>query len=219
MKKAAASKKSSKPLLALGGGVALLLLSLVVFLLPLAGKVFLQSRLSKTTGLLVRIGQVHFSLTRPRFLIKDLEFLNSKGFPPAPLARIGEVRVGYLPPAVLGEGFELAKVEIDFKEFRLVRSEAGSLNLPAPRPVPLRGERIGELVLNLGPLTYTDLSGERPLQQSYDLKLEKALYRNVKGVSGILEILNWEILKRTGVEEKPKPPAKPVPLPAPAPAK
>lgn len=207
-RKTLTKENPANPLLTLGVSIAglLLLLSLGVFLLPLAAEVLIQNNLSKASALPVKIGKIHFSLTRPQFSIKDLEFSNSKGFPAAPLTRIGEVKVRYLPPATIGGGFELKKVEVDFREFRLVRNKAGSLNLPVLRPLPARGQTIDELVLNLSPVTYTDLSGQQPVQQTFDLKLEKAVYRKVKGVPGILEILNWEILKRTGVEEKTNPP-------------
>lgn len=208
MKKTVTKKKSSSAPFVLGIGLALLALCSGIFLLPHAVKAFIQSSLSKTTGLPVQIGKIHLSLARSQFSIKNLQFSNAKGFPDAPLARIGKVKIHYLPPVTIGGWFELKKVEVDFEEFRLVRNEAGSLNLPAPPSLPVRGETIDELVLNLGPVTYTDLSGGQPVQQTFDVKLEKAVYRKVKGIPGILEILNWEILKRTGVEEKttPSPP-------------
>jgi hypothetical protein len=59
---------------------------------------------------------------------------------------------------------------------------------------------IEELILNLDSVTYTDLTGEQPVhQKTFDLGLKDATYRNVKGVAGIIEIINWEILKRTGI--------------------
>jgi len=194
-------KKPSGSFFALRAGLVLLALCLGIFLFPHAVKALIQYSLSQTSGLPVEIDEIQFSLTRPRFLIKDLEFSNGKGFPASSLARIGEIEVHYLPPATIGGWFELKKVEVDFQEFRLVRNEGGSLNLPALRPLAARGETIDELVLNLGPVIYTDLSGGQPIQQTFDLELDKAVYRKVKGVPGILEILNWEILKRTGVEE------------------
>lgn len=227
MKKTVTKKESSIPFLALGVGATLLLFSLAVFLLPPVAIALIQNYLSQTTGLSVKIRKLSLNLARSQFSIKDLEFSNSTGFPEAPFARIGKVRMHYLPPATLGGGFELKKVEVDFKEFWLVRNEAGTLNLPALRPLPAKGKTIEELVFNLDTVAYADLSGGQPVQQTFDVKLEKATYRKVKGIPGILEILNWEILKRTGVEErtgppipeiKPTPESGPVPAPAVPPA-
>lgn len=206
MKKTVTKKKPSLSFLTFGGGVVLLFFFLIVYLLPPAASALIQGYLSKTTGLPVKIHKLHVSLVRSQFSIKDLQFSNAKGFPDAPLARIGKVRIHYLLPATIGRWFELKKVEINFNEFRLVRNESGNLNLPAIRPLPASGETIDELVLNLGSVTYTDLSGKQPVQQTFDVKLENSVYRKVKGIPGIFEILNWEILKRTGVEEKKNPP-------------
>ena len=197
------TKKKSSPLSS--GVTALtavfLLGCFLVFLLPVVVEAVFQRQLSKATTLPVEIGKVHFSLRRPQFSIYEIEVSNPKDFPSGLLAQVGEARVQYAPTGKFVGGFELKKIEIDFKDFRLIRNEKGILNLPTFPPSESR-HLINEVILNLGSVTYTDLSSGQPSQQTFDLALSKALYRNIKGISGILEILNWEILKRTGVEEK-----------------
>lgn len=218
MRKTAVPKKSSNPILAFG--LFLILIgALAVFLLPRTAKAFLSARLSRTIGLPVEIRELNFSLTPSQFSMKDLRFLNPPGFPPTELAAIKEVKALYsFSPVTVGR-LSLKKVEVDFKELRLIRNKTGRLNLPEP-PKVLAGGLIDEVILNLGPVTYTDLSEGQPVQKTFDLGLRNALYRNVKGVVGILEIVNWEALKRTGVEaEAPViPEIKPIPSPAPSPA-
>ncbi len=203
------TKKKSSPLS--NGATTLIALFLLgcflVFLLPVVVEAVFQSQLSKATTLPVEIGKVHFSLRRPQFSIQEIQILNPSGFPAGPLAQVGEVRARYSPSPKFVGGFELKKVEIDFKDFRLIRNETGKLNLPSLAPAENRN-LINEVILNLGPVTYTDLSSGQPAQETFDLALSHAIYRNVKGISGILEILKWEILKRTGVEES-APPALP----------
>lgn len=203
MLKTVTKKKSSR----LAGNlmtaaVALFLLGcFLVFLLPVAAEAVFQNRLSKAAGLPVQIGKVQFSLTSPRFSLSQIEVFNPKDFPAGPLARVREANVRYLPSLQFVGGFEFKRVEIEFEEFRLLRNEKGILNLPLLKSA---GEKpvIEEVVFNLTSVTYTDLSGAQPVQQTYDLGLSNAVYRNVKGIPGIVEIIGWEILKRTGVEEK-----------------
>lgn len=207
MRKAPAKQKSSSLLGSLGTVLITFLLigAFVVFLLPVVLERVMEVQLSKATGLSVQIGKVHFSLTRPQFVVGETQFLNPPDFPGAPLVQIGQIRIHYAPsPTFLG-WMILQKVEIDFREFRLVRNKRGVLNLPQTGPTAKGRNTIGEVVLNLRSVTYTDLSGAQAAQERFDLKLVNAVYRNVKGVAGIFEILNWEILKRTGVEEKAKP--------------
>lgn len=182
--------------------VALFLLGcFLVFLLPVFVESVFEGQLSKAAGLPVQIGNVHFSLTRPQFSVQAVEVLNPAGFPAGPLAQVSQARVRYAPSPKFVGGVELKQMQIDFKEFRLLRNETGALNLPSPSAT-MGGPVIGEVTLNLASVTYTNLSGGQPTQQTFELGLTNALYRNVKGIPGILEILNWEILKRTGLEEK-----------------
>ena len=183
-----------------------LIVLLVVFLSPWAAQALIQNRLSKATGLPVNIGSAHFNLTRPRFWIKDLQLSNPKGFPAAPLASVGEVKARYSPVSVLLGQPHFKKVQVNFKEFRLMRSEKGILNLPTVPSAASSRATIDELELNLNSVTYTDLStGGQPTQQTFNLGLINSVYRNVKGIPGIVEILGWEVLKRTGVPEKTAP--------------
>lgn len=184
-------------------GIALLLIGLLtVFLLPSAAKALMIRNLSKTTGLGVTMESVKLSLIRPQFLIQGLRFSNPDGFPSAELTEIGTLKVRYFPPPLFGLWIDVRRVELHFKEFRLVRNEAGNLNLPAVVPRQRVRGTINEVALNLGTVTYTDLSQGQPIQKTFNLQLESATYRNVKGIAGIVEIVNWEVLKRTGVEEQ-----------------
>lgn len=211
-----AKQKSSGLPSNLGGLVVglFLIVLLGVFISPWFAQRLVQNRLSNATGLHLRIGTVHFNLTRPKFWIKDLQFYNPKGFPASPLALIEEVNAKYSPFSVLLGRPHFKKVQVNFKEFRLMRNDRGLLNLPAASSsVSGAQATIDELDINLDKVTFTDLSTGQPQQQTFNLGLVNSTYRNVKGVAGIVEILNWEVLKRTGVPEKitvPTIPVKPI---------
>ena len=204
--------RSSSPLGALTVSLFLLVL-LAVFVSPWMIQGSVQSRLSKATGLSVNIGSAHFKLTQPNFWIKDMQLLNPKGFPAAPLAQIEEATGQYSRASFLLGQPRFKKIRITFKEFRLMRNEKGELNLPKLTAPVSSNTVIGELELNLNTVTYTDLSSGQPVQQTFNLGLTNSIFRNVKGIPGIIEILGWEILKRTGVPEKvtlPVPGVKPI---------
>jgi len=182
-------------------GIVIILIGFaVVFFLPSAFVNLMAKRLSQATNLPVNIRHLDVRLSRPEFLILDLKFLNPKGFPPAELASIGEVKVQYIPPPLVLGQLDVKKIEINFKELRLIRNEAGDINLPIRLPVQAVGDTIDELILNLNSVTYTDLSEKQAVQKTFQLGLERAVYRNVKGVAGILEIVSWEVLKRAGID-------------------
>ena len=200
-----ATKQNSSPFLANFGSTVLalfLIVAFLIYLLPVLSQVAFKKQFSKITGLPVALGDVRFELTQPEFVIHRVQFFNPANFPDGLLAAIGEVKVRYSPPPPFGPWFNLKRVEINFKDFRLMRNEQGRLNLPQIAVPSQNKNSIDELVLNLENVTFTDLSAGRPAQQTFDLALKNAVYRNIKGMPGILEILNWEILKRTGVEEK-----------------
>ncbi len=216
MKTSTAKQKSSSLPSNLGGWVVglFLIVLLGVFISPWFAQRLVQNRLSNATGLYLRIGTAHFNLTRPKFWIKDLQFSNPKGFPASPLALIAEVNAKYSLFSVLLGRPHFKKVQVNFKEFRLMRNDRGRLNLPAASSSASGAQAtIDELDINLDKVTFTDLSTGQPQQQTFNLGLVNSTYRNVKGVAGIVEILNWEVLKRTGVPEKitvPTIPVKPI---------
>lgn len=215
MKTTTAPKRKSSNLPSNVGGLIVglfLVVLLGVFISPWIAQRLVQNRLATATGLNLHIGSAHFNLAKPRFWIKNLQFNNPKGFPSAPVALIEEVNVRYSPFSVLLGSPRFRKVQVDFKEFRLMRNDKGILNLPVVSSNDSKAT-IDELDLNLDKVTFTDLSTGQPQQQTFNLGLTHSIYRNVKGVPGIVEIVNWEVLKRTGVPEKttvPTIPTKPI---------
>ena len=184
---------------------------LVVVLFPQAAQGLLTGQLSKALGLPVQIREFVCNFSQPQFRLKELIITNPHGFPAAELAAISEVKVQYVPSFGMLRQLDLQKVEINFRELRLVRNQQGEINLPVQSPLQAAGDNIDEVILNLGSVIYTDLSGKEPVQKTFDLNLGNEIYRNVKGIAGILEIVNWEVLKRTGVDAEKKvgtPPAK-----------
>ncbi len=207
MTRSTVQRKSTSPAKILGLLVLIILLLVMaaIFLLPkLAGRL-IEISLAREVGVPVKVGKLDFSLTQPRFSIKELRLLNPSGFPSGEMARVREAKVTYLPPATLTSFIDLKNLELEFDEVRLLRNEKGILNLPAPTSGPGLREAIDELTLTLASVTYTNLADAEPLQETVELGLDRELYRNVKGVAGIVEIVNWEILKRAGIAEEPEP--------------
>lgn len=204
MTKTARAKKSS-PLATLMVGILLFSLGALWILLPRMVESKTLQTLEKITSLSAKISTFQFSLSKGRLIIKGLQLMNPAGFPEAALVSLSEVRGNFTPLSVLGGRLDLNRLELDFEDFRLMRNNLGVLNLTAMLQNLKEEGRIEEVVINLPSVTYTDLSGAQPVQNTFDLALNQAVYRNVKGISGILEIIHWEVVKRTGVEEEVKP--------------
>lgn len=203
MARSAAPKKKTSPVPAFLLTFALLLVigfagaSLVPSLIQ--GK--LEKRISQTLKLKTEIEKFQFHPGRHEVLF-SLDVSNPGGFPDSRMARIGRVRVDYAFSGLPFRGMDVQRVETAFDEFRLIKNEKGDLNLPALPTPSGKTQVIDEWILNLGPLTFTDLSAGHPIQKTFNLDLSNEIYRNVKGIAGMAEILRWEILKRTGIEEK-----------------
>ena len=206
MKAAAARKTSSNFSLLPIFFLIVLIGILAVSFLPQTVEACLLRHLSQATGLQVKMGSFRLHYRGSLLKMKDLEFLNPKGFPEGKLAQIGEARVDFSWRDILSRRGKTRQVMLNFKEFRLMKNETGLLNLPPIQKDTKEKTLFEEVVLNLDPVTYTDLSaGKQPVQKTFSASLNHAVYRNVKGVAGIVEIVNWEILKRTGIQEEPAP--------------
>lgn len=203
MKKTVAHKKTSSVRFA-----ALLLVLIILlgaFLFPKVIRAVVLGSLTRATGLEVTAGAAELDCLRSEISFRGLQISNPEGFPAGSLASLGEFRLQYaLPPFSVGRA-GITRLKLNFNEFRLIRNESGILNLPRVRQASGPSPLIDEVILNLGTVTFTDLSGPEAVQQTYELGLTNEVYRNVKGISGVLEIINWEVLKRTGVEAEAKP--------------
>lgn len=198
------SKSESSTLVSLRISILLfiLIVLLVLFFLPRSVEALVTSHLTKTVGLPLKISSFEFNPFDRYFTMGGVQFSNPEGFPDAKLAELGEVTVVYSRRQVLLGHFQIRRARLTFKEFRLVRNAQGKLNLPSVSSIIPEDAAIEELILNLDSVTYTDLTGEQPVQKTFDLGLKDATYRSVKGVAGIIEIINWEILKRTGIDKE-----------------
>ena len=134
-------------------------------------------------------------------------------FPEGTFANIPKIYIDWEWASLLERRFHAETFEIDCSELRLIRDHAGRFNLlslralknPPPAPPPSSGEsrpvrfHIDNFILTLGSATYTDLSGEAPVQKSYNLRLDHSVYRNVDSAYDVVWIIGWEALKRMGV--------------------
>lgn len=205
------SKKSFVPSLMIGAFVLLVLAGLAAWAVPSVLSLAATKSLENIAGVPVEVGRFHLSITRPQFTLKELKLFNPKGFPEGEMTVLKQVRGDYPSPPIFGGISNVKNLELEFKEFRLIRNKSGLMNLPALNPFQSIKGNVDTVKITLGEVTFTDLAGDSPAQQNFDLELQKAIYRNVKGIPGVIEIVNWEILKRTGIEEgKPEEPERPV---------
>ena len=195
----------------IGAVVLFVLVGLAALTVPSALSLSAKKSLENIAGVPVEVGRFHLSLTRPQFTLKDLKLFNPKGFPEGEMTVLKQVKGDYPSPPIFGGISNLKNLELEFEQFRLIRNKSGIMNLPALNPFQSIKGNIDTVKITLGNVTFTDLIGNQPAQQTFDLELQKAVYRNVKGIPGVIEIVNWEILKRTGIEEgKPEEPETPI---------
>ena len=60
---------------------------------------------------------------------------------------------------------------------------------------------VKRLTISLGRATYTDLSGNQPIQQSYNLRMDHAVFKNVSDFGDIVEIVTETAIRQMGLNK------------------
>jgi hypothetical protein len=195
--------------------LCLLILILAVIFHRWTAKVLLASCLRWTLGVPVTIQDVRIDFLETQVLFQGIEIGNPPYFPEETLAKIPKIFIDFDLSSFLKDRIHFDTIEMDFEELRVIRRQDGEMNLVALKNLkqarkqePQTRQRIeqkpfhlevGQLVLTLGRATYTDFSGPSPMEKSFNLRMDHAVYRNVDGFADIVQIIAWETLKRMGI--------------------
>ena len=100
-----------------------------VLLLDPVARALAEYRLSRQTGLEVKIGKVDIGLLSPRVTVENLVIYNSPEFGGSPLLDLPELHVEYDLGAFLSHQLHYRLIRLNFASGNVVEDKAGRLNL------------------------------------------------------------------------------------------
>ncbi len=190
----------------------LLILVLAVIFHDFTAKWLLTGVLRWTLGVPVAIESAHLDWMQLNILFKDIYIKNPEG-QEGYLAWIPKLFVDLDILALREKRVHFESIEVVVEELRVSRLSDGRLNLSALKSFQNGGGsssggqspkwephfEVDSLILTLGRATYKDSAGPVPFEKSFDLKLHRMVYQNVKTIQDVFEIISWEALKQMGL--------------------
>lgn len=168
---------------------------------------------TKTLGTEVSIGSFAFKITDQTIDIKDLKIENPKGFPKENFVDIPLIHVNYDLGDILQKKIHLKKLEINLKEFVIIKNKDKKLNVDAlaiaqstekkdengeKKAMPMQ---IDVLVLSLGKIINKDYSaGEEPQIKIQNLGFKNKTYKNITSAEQLTALIITECLKEIGIK-------------------
>lgn len=197
--------------------LAVLIAALGFFLKAYGAKWLLTVYLQKELGARVSIEEVKLDFVNTQAKFGRVVVQNPLVYPEGGMIYIPKLFVDFEPRALLDRKVLLTTVDVTVEEIRVLNASGNGVNLNALTVLKPKYRATGEeaaaryevdrkpdfhadqLVLTLDRGTYTDLTGVNPVQKSHELRLQHAVFKDVEGLRGVMEILVRETLKRMGV--------------------
>jgi len=180
-------------------------MAVLAFLLrQFAARWFAEIYLGRMLGTRVSVQGISVDPMNTQMKLEGLVIKNPLMFPEGNLAEITKIYVDWDLAKILERKIEFSTVDIVIAELRILNTPDHGLNIQAlnifkETRASLEFE-IDRFVLTADRATYTDLTGERPLQKSFELNVDHVLYRHVRGLADAGKIIAWESLKRMGLK-------------------
>ena len=166
-------------------------------------------------GAPVTIEDMRVDIRNTQAMWKGIKIGNPAGdFAGKTLADIPKIFLDFEISSLWEGRFHFETVEADIQELYITRMPDGRVNLISLKPLQKRESQEGagrptaggplsfqidQLILTLGKVISTDMTGPQPVVKSASLHIDHAVYRNVNGLEDIVKIISWETLKRAGM--------------------
>ncbi len=158
------------------------------------------------SGVDMRIGSLDIGLFRPAVQIKDLKLFNPSNFSEKLMMDLPELYVKYDLPAILKGSIHLPELRVNLKEFVVVRSPKGEINvnsLQALQPKQSGGPppkiKIDVMELNIGKVIYKEFrSTGEPRVSEYKIDLHER-YENITDPNVLVSLIVSKALRNTSI--------------------
>ena len=203
--------------------LAVLLIVAVVFFVGknALAKTAVQSIVKKVTGLELKIRSLNIGLISTLIDIKGFRLMNPAGFKDRTMIDAPRIRVNYELKSLFSDTIHIEDMELDLKEFIVVRNENGDVNVNHLKPEPAQraekappaqkkeakakakkempGMRIDVLRLKIGKVIYKDYSqGGKPAVEEFPVNLSEE-HRNITNPGALTALVTTKALVNSGV--------------------
>lgn len=204
--------------------IANFLIGLTIFLvacLILHGtitQILFTNAVQKTTGVSIRVRELHLNLLKGIIKIKGLQLLNPRDFPEKMLADIPDLYVDIDWKTFLQGKIHLEEMILNLDQLIILRNSEGKLNLSSLKPMqePSAEEKKGAekrggkgknfqldyLRLSVGRVYYRDYrAGSPPPSREYPIGIQNAEYRSITDPDDLVRQVLAQALARTAFAE------------------
>lgn len=196
--------------------LALTLFLLFWFLQNYGVKWALSAYLQHRLGTEVKIGAAKVDFINAQAKFSDLSIYNPLIFPEGRMIDISQLYFEWQPARLLGGEFYISELNMTVNEVRLLKTPGNGFNFYALKVFREDGEspptsedgllsrvkpdlKIKQMVLSVMKGTYTDTSGEKPVEKSFDLAITRSVHKDLNGFKPVGNALLSETLKKMGV--------------------
>jgi len=157
------------------------------------------------SGVDMKIGTLDVGLFRPAVLIKDLKLFNPASFPEKLMMDMPELYVKYDLPSILKGFIHLPELRVNLKEFVVVKTPNGDINLNSLQSLQPKGEgnppkmQIDVMELNIGTVVYKEYrASAAPRVTEFKIDLHER-YENISDPNVLVGLIVSKALRNTTI--------------------
>lgn len=179
-------------------------------------KFSVEQGVKAVTGLSLRIKSFRVGLVRHLVAANNLRLLNPKGYKDRIMIDMPQIYVNYDPWTMFKGRVHLNELRINLREFTVIKSPDGELNLDALNVVKAKKEgqkpaekvrgkplkvQIDNLELKIGRAIYKDYSkGPQPLIKEYNINLNEK-YKDITDPYSLVSLIVVKALRGTAIAD------------------
>ncbi len=175
---------------------------------------YAEKAVRASTGLSIKISGLRTAIFKGRADIKGLKIFNPRQFKDRVMLDLGHMYMDYDYGAFLKRNIHLRELDIDLKEFMVVKNKDGDLNLNSLKIVkynkmpgnksnmPEEGVfqlEINTLHLKIGKVVYKDYThGEKPRIRDFNINMDEK-FTNIKNIHNLISTVMLKALSKTDI--------------------
>jgi len=176
--------------------------------------IYVERTVSASTGLRLKIVGLRTALIKGRVDISELRLFNPFHFKDRVMLDLGHIYASYDFGALLKRHIHLNKLDIDLKEFMVVKDKVGKLNLSSLKVVKYNEKpddkreglksgiftlQIDSLHLKIGKVVYKDYThGKKPRVKTYEINMNER-FTDIDDIHNLISVVMIKALSKTDI--------------------